>query len=356
MAPVRVPFEARSERVFPAPLAGRIERTRFRSRVLEGNPWGDPVERELPVYLPPSGVTEGAPLLVLLSGYTGAGPYHFQRPRFLSESHVERLDRLIRTGVCPEAVLVGPDCLTTLGTSQYLNSSATGRYEDYVVEEIVPWARDRYRTGATGLIGTSSGGYGSLSLAMRHPALFRGAAANSPDSFFEITYVRDFPNAFREIRKAGGPEALLRRVLSAPVADFGPHNPLIQAFEVMAYSACYSPVPESPGTFELPFDLETGALRDDVWGRWLARDPVRMVGVEPFRTAARGLWYLYVDGGTRDEFGLDLGARRFAAEARAQGVRVDHEEFHEGHFDAGPRYDVMYPRLLSALAGPGGPV
>ncbi len=358
MTPIRVPIEARSDLVFPRPRAGTTDRSTFRSRVLEGNPLEDPVERELPIYLPPSGRTEGLPLLVLLSGYTGAGPYHFQRPRFLGDSHVGRLDRLIRTGECPEAVLVAPDCLTTLGTSQYLNSSATGRYEDYVVQEIIPRVRERYRTGPVGTIGTSSGGYGALSLAMRHPGLVRAVAANAPDAYFELTYPRSFPAAVREIRAAGGPEALLRRVLSQPIADFGPHNPLVQAFEMMAYAACYSPVPGRPGEFELPFDLDAGSLREEVWDRWLAHDPVRMVGTEPYRTAARSLAYVYIDAGTRDEFGLDLGARRFAAAARGQGIRVEHQEYGDGHFDAGPRYDVMYPRLVRALvrAEGGGPV
>src|SRR5436190_2118839 len=37
-----------------------------------------------------------------------------------------------------------------------------------------------------------------------------------------------------------------------------------------AMAACYS-------AGELPFDTATGQLKPDVWGRWLARDPVRMV-------------------------------------------------------------------------------
>lgn len=349
----RVPTEARNERMFPAPLAGRAESHHFPSRVLEGNPWGDPTERELSVYLPPSGVTEGKPLLVLLTGYTGAGYMHFARPRYLSDTIVGRLDRLIRSRAAPEAVLVAPDCLTTLGGSQYLNSSATGAYEDYVVAEIVPWIREKYRTGPTAVLGTSSGGYGALSLALCHPDLFRAAGSNAGDAYFEYTYPPDFPSAFREIRKAGGPEALLRRLFSEPVSGFGPHHPMVQALEVMAYASCYSPRPNEPGRFDLPFDLETGELREDVWARWRALDPVRMVEREPYRSAARRLAYLYVDGGTRDEWALDIGARVFAAKARAVGARVDHEEFDGIHFDGGPRYDVMIPRLLAALEADG---
>ena len=352
--PWTVPRDARNDRMFPGPLAGRVESHRFPSRLLAGNPWNDPAERELPVYLPPSGTTEGRPLLVLLSGYTGAGWMHFQRPRYLANTIVGRLDRLIRTGAAPEAVLVAPDGLTMLGGSQYLDSSATGPYERYVVEEVVPWVRERYGTGPAAVLGTSSGGYGALSLALRHPALFRAAGSNAGDAYFEYSYLPDFPIAFREIRRAGGPGALLRRLLEAPVSGFGPRQPMVQALEVMAYASCYSPRPEAPGEFDLPFDLETGALREDVWARWLALDPVRMLERPPYREAVRRLAYLYVDGGTRDEYALDLGARIFAGRARALGARIDLEEFDGVHGDGGPRYDVMIPRLLSAL-GPDGP-
>lgn len=348
----RVPIEAKSDRVFPLPFHGTVENHRFPSRVLKGNPWGDPAERDLPVYVPPSGRTDGRPLLVLLTGYTGAGWMHFQRPRYLSDSIAGRLDRLIRLKLAPEAVMVGPDCLTTLGGSQYLNSSATGNYEDYVVEEVIPFVRERYHTGPIAVMGTSSGGYGSLVLAMRHPDLIRAAGSNAGDAFFEYCYTPDFPIAFREIRKAGGPEKLLESVLHEPVSGFGPHAPKIQALETMGYASCYSPIDAEPGRFDLPFDLETGAIRPDVWAKWLALDPVRMVSEPRYRDAARALAYIYVDGGTRDEYGLDIGARIFASEARRAGARVDFEEFDGVHGDGGPRYEVIIPRLLAALGFP----
>lgn len=354
--PVRVPTDARSAKVYPGPLRGRVESHRFPSRVLEGNPWGDPVERDLPVYIPPSGRTEGRPLLLLLSGYTGAGWMHFQRPRFLADTIVGRVDRLIAEGRAAECVIVAPDCLTTLGGSQYLNSSATGRYEDYVIDEVVPWVRDHYRTGPVGAMGTSSGGYGALSLALRHPDVIRATAANAGDCVFEYCYLSEFPIAFRELRKAGGTEPFLRRVLSEPISGFGPHQPQVQTIETMGYASCYSPVDTEPGEFELPFDLVTGELRADVWARWLEQDPVRMIRTERFRAALRRLAYVYVDGGTRDEYALDVGARVFAAGARSAGGSVDLEEFDGVHSDGGPRYDVFVPRLLSALgfAAPAG--
>jgi len=347
----RVPTEARSESLFPPALRGRIDWNTLDSEVLRGNPWGDPTVRELPVYVPPSGTTEGKPLLVLLSGYTGAGEFHFRRQRILTEPLVSRLDRLIRSGAAPEAVMVAPDCLTTLGGSQYLNSTATGRYEDYVVEEIVPWVRDRYRVGPCAVLGTSSGGYGALVLGLRHPRLFRAVGSNAGDAYFEYCYLPDFPIASRELRRAGGPEPFLRRMLSEPVSAYGPANPLMRAFSTLAYASCYSPRPGRPGEFDLPFDLETSELVPEVWNRWLAWDPVRMIRTDRYRDALRSLAYVYVDGGYRDEFGLDLSARIFADVGRKQGGAIELEEFDGVHWDSGPRYDVMIPRLLRALAG-----
>src|SRR6185503_12188952 len=41
-----------------------------------------------------------------------------------------------------------------------------------------------------------------------------------------------------------------------------------------AMAACYSA--NEDGSVDLPFDTATGMLREDVWQRWLAWDPVRM--------------------------------------------------------------------------------
>jgi hypothetical protein len=189
-------------------------------------------------------------------------------------------------------------------------------------------------------------------LALRHPDVFRALASNAGDSYFEYCYAPEFPIAFREIKKVGGPDKLLEKLLHEPVSGFGPHNTQIQALEMMGYASCYSPVESEPGRFELPFDLETGAIRPEIWSRWLAWDPVRMVSEERYRDAARRLAYIYVDGGSRDEYSLDVGARIFAHEARRAGAHVDFEEFDGIHGDGGPRYEVMIPRLLTALGFP----
>jgi len=41
-------------------------------------------------------------------------------------------------------ILVIPDCFTKFGGNQYINSTATGRYEDYIVNEIIPFIQNNY--------------------------------------------------------------------------------------------------------------------------------------------------------------------------------------------------------------------
>jgi hypothetical protein len=86
-----------------------------RSTVLEDNPWNDPVERELAVYLP-HGYSESAPPYIALwdlAAYTNAGPGHLNW-RNHGENLAQRLDRLIGSDRMEPAVVVLPDCYTSL--------------------------------------------------------------------------------------------------------------------------------------------------------------------------------------------------------------------------------------------------
>jgi len=318
------------------------------SRVLEGNPLGDPATRRLPVLLPPgyqAGSSRRYPVIYGLTGYTGRGPMMLNdRPWGLSIS--ERLDRLYAAGM-PPAIFVLPDCFTRLGGSQYVNSPATGRYEDYITEEIVPYIDGRYPTIAVpagrGVFGKSSGGYGALIMGMRHADLFGAIACHSGDTAFDLCFKPDFPKTANAINAAGGLEAWLR----AFEAKQKKSHADIEALMIVAMAACYSPEPAAPLGLELPFTLDTCAIREDVWARWLAWDPVEMV--DQYADALRALRLLFIDCGTRDEFNLHFGARRLVQRLRAHGIAYEHEEFDDGHMDIDYRYDVSLPKLARAL-------
>ncbi|MFN6962264.1 MAG: alpha/beta hydrolase [Pyrinomonadaceae bacterium] len=313
---------------------GKVHFLRHESEVLRGNPLGDPHEREVIVYTPP-GYESGddrLPVVYVLSGFTGRGRMMLNDSAF-APTFPERLDRLIAAGTIRPMIAVLPDCFTYYGGSQYINSTATGRYEDHLTAEIVPFVDENFRTLATrdarAVMGKSSGGYGALVMGMRHADVFGLVASISGDAYFEYCYLPDLPKAFRAIK--GDAAALVEKMWN----DEKKSKHDFPGLNVIGMSACYSPTLD--GGFDLPFDLDTGELRPEVWQRWLAHDPVRMV--KKYADALRSLRLLFLDAGTRDEFALDIGARILSERLGAHGVEHIREEFDDGHFNVSYRYD-----------------
>ena len=171
---------------------GKVVGWSFESKVLEDNPLGDSAERVVHVYLPPGhDDTEcnGLPLILLLPGFGGRGRMMLA-DNLWSPAIDDRMDQLIAEG-SPPAVLALPDCSTALGGSQYINSEAVGRYQDYLVHEVVPFIKDRLGTARTGVAGKSSGGYGALRLGMEAAETFSAVACHSGDCYFEYGYLPD---------------------------------------------------------------------------------------------------------------------------------------------------------------------
>ena len=86
-------------------------------------------------------------------------------------------------------------------------------------------------------------------------------------------------------------------------------------------------------------------LRDDVWERWLAWDPVRMV--DGHADALRGLRAIYIDSGNRDQYFLDLGAAGFKRALERIGVTEVFFELFDGTHSS---VDYRYPLALRYLA------
>ena len=326
---------------------GRFERLTVTSRVLEGNPLGDPHERPLWVYLPP-GVGDDPvrryPSIYLIQGFTGQVDMWWNRPA-LRPSVPELVDELFTGGTAPPAVVVLVDCWTSLGGSQFLNSPGTGRYLDYLCDEVVAFVDRRYPTMAArehrGITGKSSGGYGAMVVPMLRPDVFGALASHAGDALFEHCYLSEFARAARALRDKydGSYERFFADFRSRPAFSKDTDDALVDAW---AMAACYSAEPD--GTVTLPFDPATGRLRDEVWRRWLALDPVRMAA--GYADALRSLRGVYLDAGRKDEYWLDLGAAAYSAELDALGVEHVFELFDDTH--SGIEY--RYPKALAFLA------
>ena len=90
----------------------------------------------------------------------------------------------------PPAIVVLPDMWTRFGGSQYINSAGMGRYEDYLIDEMIPLVDRNYRTlpdrDHRGIMGRSSGGFGAITQAMHHPDVFGAFACHSGDLYLGI--------------------------------------------------------------------------------------------------------------------------------------------------------------------------
>src|SRR5919106_4775385 len=159
--------------------------------------------------------------------------------------------------------------------------------------------------------------------------LFGGLASHAGDALFEACYLPDFREAARALRDQydGSFDAFWTDFRSRPGRSKKPDGTLLN---VWCMAACYST--DADRTVRLPFEPSTGRLIPEVWDRWLAWDPVRMVATHA--DALRGLRAIWIDAGRGDDFYLDLGAEAFRSELSAIGVddeRVRYELFEGTH-------------------------
>jgi hypothetical protein len=329
-------------------LAGRIDELTIDSQLLRGNVLGDPHERPLWVYTPPGYDADDRrfPTVYVIMGYTGQVTMWGNRVAW-RRPFPETADDAIASGQARPCVVVYVDAWTAYGGSQYVDSPGTGRYHSYLCDEVVPFVDERYRTipdrRARAITGKSSGGFGAMITPMLRPDLFAHLATHSGDTLYELCYVPEFGESARALRDYDFDVfAWWGDFTSRPSFTKSADMPLITALGV---SACFSA--DDDGTPVLPFDARSARLLPDVWQRWLAWDPVRMV--EPYREALRSVESFWIDAGTRDEYSLDLGAEAFRAELQRIGVpddRIAFELFDATHGGV----DYRYPLALTWLS------
>ena len=327
---------------------GRVDSFTIDSRALRGNLLGDPSERQVDLYVPAGHDGRGLPLLVDLVGFTAGGPIHTNWKNF-GENVPERADRLIAEGRLPPVVIAFPDCFTRLGGNQYINSTAMGRWEDFLIDEMLPAVESRLGCGGQGrrgVFGKSSGGYGSIIHAMRHADVWSAAACHSGDMGFELAYLIDMPNVLRALAKHGGS---VERFMAAFEASAKPNDSDIHILMDLAMAASYDPDPSQFLGIRLPVDLETGELIEERWANWLKWDPALIV--DQHADALRSLKGLYIDCGDIDQFNLVYGARRLHRSLERLGVAHRYEEFPDNHSSVDYRMDESLPFLGKALTG-----
>ena len=217
-------------------------------KTLDSKLLGQPVNCS--VYLPPSYAAgkDSYPLIVFLHGLFESEKDWGQK------GGKEILDRLIAEKKVGEVVLAIPDG----GRSFYTNFfDGSKRYEDFIVQEFIPFIETQYRIKPgpkmRALSGSSMGAYGALKIGMHHPEMFSSVSAHG------AVLIDKFP----ETIQPGTREARYLQILEQP--------------------------------FGKPFHREY----------WESENPIRMADhVEKFKDLK-----LYFDCGDHDRYGFDEGAR-----------------------------------------------
>ncbi len=358
--------------------AGEVVILEHDSRILADNPLGDPHLRRFPVWLPPSyssgRVQRRFPVLFDLTGYTGSGWSHTNWKNF-EENVPERLARLVHERRMAPAIVVFPDCFTALGGNQYINSSAIGRYADYLTRELIPFVDAELRTHRDrehrGCFGKSSGGYGAMIHGMRYARYWGAIANHSGDAYFDFIYRSDWPNTLDELaryrqppRKEGRPQApqltagtpdlaageddgRIARFLQSVWEREKPAGREVMALMNLCMAASYDPDPQAPNGFRVPFDLETGELIPARWRAWLRHDPIHLV--RRYAGNLKTLRGIYIDCGWRDQYHIHYGSRILSRELTRAGVEHRYEEFDGTHSGIDHRMDRSLPFLTRAL-------
>jgi Putative esterase len=326
---------------------GTLHRLRHQSVVLRDNSLGDPADRELFVWTPPGwSERESLPLLVDLKGYWSSALAHANwQPA--SENVPERLDRLAHEGMA-RCVVAFPDCFTKLYGNQYLNSAGSGRYADYLCDEIVPFVEAEFKCGGLGrrgVFGKSSGGYGAAWHGLHRADFWSAISINSGDMGFDALFIPALFEDLPLLRKHDNSiEKFVRAAEAKPKMTFRETMALMN----FAMGAFYDPDPTQFRNMRLPLDPHSGEFIPERWANWLAHDPVLML--DDKLAEIRKLKLIYMDCGDHDQFRIHYGMRRFSKKLAAAGIAHTYEEYDDDHSDVDYRMDLFLPLLAKTLS------
>jgi S-formylglutathione hydrolase FrmB len=314
------------------------------SSALVNNLLKDPTTREIITFTPDE-PKPNAPLFICLPGF-GFSARSYLNVNPIGESFMSVVQGLYDHNRVGGATIAIVDSMTKLGGNQYINSTAAGNYEDFIIGEVIPQLKERFNSGNVGLFGKGSGGFGAYTLAVRNPSAIQGFAAHSPDAGFEYCYIPDFNVAMEEFKQTGGPAKWVQKFWNSKNKA---RSVYMRTLGIIAFAAFYSPNESSNelGT-DFPFDWDTGEFRQDVWSRWQSWDPAR--NARDFVRQIESMQFIYHDIGVMDEFSLLWGNRFLDNIITNSGIKHFYEEYEDGHFGTTYRFEKSLSMMATALS------
>jgi pimeloyl-ACP methyl ester carboxylesterase len=317
----------------PAPTEAfhSLNRIQIPAPSLAENLVGEPAERTIYIYLPPSydSSEKRYPVVYYLPGYGDTTMIGFRLP--------DDMDALIESGAVEEMVLVVASGDSKTGGSFYVNSPVIGNWENHIVNDVVGYVDSHFRTlpqaASRGITGHSMGGFGALNIAMHRPDVFGAVYSMSPGLFDENGLAESF--MFSQDRIIQSFVEFEERLASLPLEEAQEsmfRSP--QEFS-LAYGYAFAPNPDRPPPyFDYPYTEVDGQLvRDEaIWKEWesgFGGIPEETIRYKENLLQLRGI---AVDYGIYDENPwIPKGAEYYGEQLTAAGIPVTVESYSGSH-------------------------
>jgi S-formylglutathione hydrolase FrmB len=288
--------------------------------------WGRPIHMGGWVALPP-GYRAGGPAFPVV--YTTHG---FGGTLASQHAGAARAAMRMAAGDWPPMIWVFLDQSSATGTHEFADSVNNGPWGEALTTELIPWLEAHYRMDARAsgrfLTGHSSGGWATLWLQTRYPAIFGGTWSTSPDpsDFHDFTNVDLYAPGANAYRRADGtPTPLVRdhgREL-ASLQQFAALEGVLGAYGGQFASFDWVFSPRGPdGRPLLLFDRATGAVNPEIARYWRDHYDIAWRLEHNWPALRRDLdGKIHVIVGTADTFHLDGSAHRLQAVLDRLGAR-----------------------------------
>lgn len=322
------------------------------SKAIANFPMGDASKRRMPLFVPDNydpQRSEPYPVVAVLAGY-GSHPEKFAfNSSVFDRPLASKLAQAMATKAMPEAIVVFPDCTSKLGGSQFINSPAFGHYMDFLCDEIIPAIDAQYHTHKDrqfrAVTGHSSGGYGAMVTSMLRPDVFAHMASSAGDCFFEALFMPLITPTLIAINQAKGMDKFINLFLNDTIPG---NRGNYEAMMMLAMAPCFAPNIETPLLLgDLFFSLQDGSIREAVWQRYLAWDPVHMT--PKYLDAWAQMKTIRLDCGRNDPYGMQWGQKQIASMLEKNSIKAELNEYSGGHSGQSPRAVERIRQLVETM-------
>ncbi len=312
--------------VIPGAKPVTVERIKVHSAAIEGNLEGEPADRDVIVFLPPSYNQDQHrryPVVYALHGFfIGAEQW----------THEIRVPQTIEGAFAQgsqEMIVVLPDSKTIYLGSMYSGSQTTGDFEKFIYHDLVAYIDAHYRTipdrKSRGLVGHSMGGYGASRIGMKHPDVFSALYLMSPCCMSPMSGGGPGPADQAKERAIASEK---RAAAAKSPADLAAQSPGF-ASAPYATAAAFAPDPKNPPLY---FDLPTkdGIPQPDIVAKFDANAPLAFV--DQYVGNLRQYHAITEDVGDQD--GLRFDTQKFHEILLGYGIENSFEIYRGTHTSA----------------------